>query len=190
VNQIGLFEAQITVLESNSNWISSFHKIQQILQRPATYALLLLGFYVIPRQHQLLLTRDEQHFLKGLGKKSLCLGIDHIITILNMEASKTVLLLEASGGAIVSEADEIAFHNYMMSSYEDLLEIYKKRYYEDYLLYPPDHEKDDLATLLVTTNNNKKLIAYYKSAFGFISLNNLTDGKHMGVFVDTLLNHC
>lgn len=194
INQVGLFEADITVMDPKSNWIPSFNKIQKLLSRPAEYGLILNSFYIIPKRDQIPLTHDEKHFLKGLGKKALCAGINHIITLLIIDPSKTVILLEATRWNILSESDEMTIQHYISWSYEDLLNFYKKRYYEDYLLYEPDNNDDDekeiLAETLVTTNNNKKLIDYYKTAFGFISLNRLINGKHMGAFLDTFLDHC
>lgn len=191
VNQVGIFESEISVIGSASSWIPDFNKLQRILQRPARYGIVLHGFYIIPKRDQISLTIDEQTFLKGLGKQALCAGIDHIIMILKMEPTQTILLLEASGGKIISEADEESVRDYMQWEYDDLLDTYKKQYYDDYISYrPSDLDKDFMAETLVTTNNNKRLIAYYKSTFGFVSLDRVIDGKHMGVFVDTFLDHC
>jgi hypothetical protein len=192
VNQVGLFEAELSMIGPHSSWNPYFHKIQRILQRSAKYGLVLHGFYMIPKRDQVPITIEERNFLKGLGKKALCLGIDHIITSLELAPHQTVLLLEASGGKIESEADQRAVQNYMSWSYEDLLDRYKKQYYADYLLYEPNDEdqKEFLAETLVRNHNNKRLIDYYKSAFGFISLDRLVEDRHMGVFIDTFLDHC
>lgn len=191
INQVGLFEADLSIMGNQSTWLPSFEKIQYILNRPAKYGIILHGFYIIPKRDLLSLTWDEQLLVKGLGKKALCIGTDHIITLLNMEASKTIILLEASGGKIATEADELAVQNYMRWSHMDLLDLYKRRYYDDYLSYQPqDMDVEFLAETLVTTPKNKFLIEYYKSALGFISLNRVVNGRHMGVFVDTFLDHC
>lgn len=64
------------------------------------YVLHINGFFIMPKRLNVELTSDETLFLHRLGRRCLCLGLNHIAEIYTIDTDKIIITLEAAGGSV------------------------------------------------------------------------------------------
>jgi hypothetical protein len=80
-----------------------------------------------------------------------------------------------------------------MLSKENLLELYKNNYFEEYQIKYKNLLKQDIykiAIELIKLENNAQLIQYYVRAFGFTQMSHTSISTAMINMLDVFMAHC
>lgn len=153
----------------------------------------LNGFYIIPKLQNFKLTSDENNFLKGLGKRALCVGLNHLAEYYGIDTDRIIIYLEASGGAVRTAEDRIRFEQYKQHTPEHLMQMVREKFPLDYLTIIDDlagtYTSEYFAKFLVSLENNVNLIKYYES-LGFIKMSPPRDGVYMSNLLKILIDKC
>lgn len=200
--QKGLFSSHMK-LASQCNHLPEMawkHYYQQakntgLFETPFNYCLVIESFYIHPKSdNKIMLNQMDQFILQGLGKKSLCIGIQHFVNNSFIIPDETLVLLNA----VAADSDQITYKKEMDRLMKNPTQVHQK-----FQKFDPDAYKqmkrqiqepeltEEIAEMLVLEKLNQKLVQYYRKKFGFQILDNSNpDDVVMGVPLSIFLHHC
>lgn len=191
----GLFEAELSVISSsNRSWnLYQINTLQKQFGIAGKKAVSLNKFYNIAKSENLIITPEENLLFSGLGKRFICSGFPYILEYFNVNPDETLILLQASGGAVRTDNDRLRVQKYLQLGRNNIMQIYQNKYPEDFnetYIFFVKYSDLELAEALVSLENNERLIQYYTEAFGFQPLDYTSTETMMATTLSTFIYNC
>lgn len=163
-----LFEARITKMNNNNIYLNEFR--------------------IWPRQLDIPLTESESIMIKGLGRRSLCVGLPIILNYWKL-TNNISLILNVESGNIPNYDEKIQW--YTNFSKNDLIQMFQNNsgLFSTWREFFNELSEEVLADILIRNEANLKLVDYYKS-LGFEIISDDPPQITMGTIIRKFLNLC